>query len=106
MILIKTVIFLITLTFFSFNATAETKLDCSMYSTKTFTGLLDKMKCKKGIKPEERKKSGTFSELNPFQPRDADGNIIPKKVKSCEELTTKNFKDMVAKFKCEKKWGY
>ena len=47
--LIKIGIFLITLTFFNSYAKAEKNLDCSKYSTKSFTGLINNIKCKKGI---------------------------------------------------------
>ena len=50
------IIFLLTLiTFINPEAIAETKRDCSQYSTKTFAGLAKKMRCKKGLEP--RKKS-------------------------------------------------
>ena len=32
--------------------------------------------------------------------------IIQKKVIPCHELSTKNFVDLIAKLKCEKKFGY
>ena len=37
-----------------FNVNAETKRDCSQYSTKTFMGTLDKKRCEAG-KPERKK---------------------------------------------------
>ena len=97
--------FFVVLTFFNTNTFAETKLDCTKYSTKTYLGLLDKMRCKKGLPVKERIKPKKFSDLNPFKARDESGKIIQKKVKPCNELTTKNFVDLIAKLKCEKKSG-
>jgi len=104
--LIKIVIIIFTLTFFNSYAKADTNLDCSKYSTKTFTGLYDSIRCKRGIEPNKRKKISKFGQLNIFKARDKDGKVISEIEKTCTELTTKNFKDMIAKFKCEKKWGY
>ena len=98
--------FLMILTFFNTNSFAEIKHDCSKYSTKTYLGLLDKIRCKKGLPVKERNKPKKFSDLNPFKARDESGKIIQKKVKPCNELTTKHFVDLIAKLKCEKKFGY
>ena len=49
-----------TFTFFYTNSFAETKPDCSKYSTKTYLGLLDKIRCKKGLPVEERIKPKKF----------------------------------------------
>ena len=98
--------FFVVLTFFNTNTFAETKLDCTKYSTKTYLGLLDKMRCKKGLPVKERIKPKKFSDLNPFKPRDKSGKIISKKTIPCHELSTKNFVDLMAKLKCEKKFGY
>ena len=92
--------------FFNTNSFAETKPDCSKYSTKTYLGLLDKIRCKKGLPVEERIKPKKFSDLNPFRSRDETGKIIPKKVIPCNELSTKNLVDLIGKLKCEKKFGY
>ena len=35
--------------FYNSNAIAETKRDCSMYSSKTHVGMLEKRRCKKGL---------------------------------------------------------
>tara|TARA_B110000438_G_scaffold167090_1_gene159796 strand:+ start:236 stop:559 length:324 start_codon:yes stop_codon:yes gene_type:complete len=104
--LTKIVIFLIILTPFNSYAKAETNLDCSKYSTKSFTGLINNIKCKRGIKLKDKEKITKFGELNLLKPRDEDGNVIPKIKKTCAELTSNNFKDMLAKFKCDKKFGY
>ena len=98
--------FLVVLSFFNTNTFAETKLDCSKYSTKTYLGLLDKMRCKKGLPVKERIKPKKFSDLNPFKPREKSGKITQKKVIPCHELSTKNFVDLIAKLKCEKKFGH
>ena len=98
--------FFVVLTFFNTNTFAATKLDCSKYSTKTYLGLLDKMRCKKGLPVKERIKPKKFSDLNPLKPRDKTGKIISKKTIPCHELSTKNFVDLIAKLKCEKKFGY
>jgi len=99
------IIFLVLFSLVSSNAFAEAKTDCSQYSTKTFTGLMDKMKCLKGEPVKARKKAKTFSELNPFSPRDESGNVIPKKEKACHEHSTKSLTGLMAKMKCEKGWG-
>ena len=98
--------FLIVFTFLNTNSFAETKTDCSKYSAKTYLGLLDKMRCKKGLPVKERIKPKKFSDLNPFKPREKSGKITQKKVISCHELSTKNFVDLIAKLKCEKKFGH
>ena len=98
--------FLMIFTFFNTNSFAETKPDCSKYSTKTYLGLLDKIRCKKGLPVEERIKPKKFSDLNPFRSRDESGKIITKKVVSCHELSTKNLVDLIHKLKCKKKFGY
>ena len=100
--LIKILTLLITLTFFNSYAKAEKNLDCSKYSTKSFTGLIKNIKCKKGIKLEEKEKTKRFGVLNPFKPRDEEGNVIPKIKKNCSELTSNNLADMIAKLKCKK----
>ena len=98
--------FLMISTFFNTNSFAGTKPDCSKYSTKTYLGLLDKIRCQKGLPVEERIKPKKFGDLNPFKPRDESGKIIQKKVIPCHEISTKNFVDLIAKLKCEKKFGY
>ena len=98
--------FFMIFTFINKNSFAETKPDCSKYSTKTYLGLLDKMRCKKGLPVKERIKAKKFSDLNPFKPKDKSGKIISKKAIPCHELSTKNFVDLMAKLKCEKKFGY
>ena len=98
--------FLTIFTFFNTNSFAETKPDCSKYSTKTYLGLLDKIRCKKGLPVKERIKPKKFGDLNPLNLKDKSGKIILKEAIPCHELTTKNFVDLIAKLKCEKKFGY
>ena len=93
--------FLITIFFLSVILTsskslAETKEDCSKYSTKTWAGLTAKIRCKKGLPPNEK------SVLNPidwkkkkFKPTYIEG-------KPCHEYNTKTFTGLMAKLKCDK----
>ena len=67
--IINTIIFLSIMFFFNPNALAETKKDCSQYSTKTLTGLMDRMKCNRGEPVAERKKPKKFSDLNHLKPK-------------------------------------
>ena len=100
--ILNIIIFLIIITTFNSNAFGETKPDCSKYSTKTFAGLADKMNCKKGKPVKVRKKAKKWSDLNPFKPKEN----VPKEVLACTEHSTKSFTGLIAKLKCEKKWGY
>ena len=43
---------------------ADTKDDCSKYSSKTVVGQYDKWRCKKGKPPREK---FSFKKLNPFK---------------------------------------
>ncbi len=43
---------------------AETKMDCSQYSSKTFLGMWDKLRCKKSKEPREK---FSLKKLNPFK---------------------------------------
>ena len=98
--------FCLIFTLFNKNSFAETKPDCSKYSTKTYLGLLDKIRCNKGLPVEERTKPKKFGDLNPLNLKDKSGKIILKEAIPCHELTTKNFVDLIAKLKCEKRFGY
>ena len=49
------IIFLTVIILFNPNAFGQTELDCSQYNTKTWSGLMDKMRCKKGLPPKEKK---------------------------------------------------
>jgi hypothetical protein len=51
----------------SFNVNAETKRDCSQYSSKTFMGLLDKKRCEAGKPPRKKWNiSKKLKKLNPL----------------------------------------
>jgi len=92
---------LIFFTLLSSHTLAESKIDCTQYSTKTITGVIDKIKCKRGVKVKERKKIKKFGDLNPFKPKDKSGKIVEKKKKLCGEHSTKNFVGLVRKLKCD-----
>jgi len=68
--------------------------DCSQFSTKTFKGLSDYNKCKKGIDPSEEnsiflwKKSKKDKKIDPNKP--------------CDEYSTKTFTGLAAKMKCKR----
>ena len=54
--------------FYNSNAIAETKRDCSMYSSKTHAGMLEKRRCKKGLPQKEKTTLGQkLKKLNPFK---------------------------------------
>jgi len=54
--------------FYNSNAIAETKQDCSMYSNKTFMGMLEKRRCEKGLPQKEKTTLGEkIKKLNPFK---------------------------------------
>ncbi len=98
-----TILFLFTLAFNSTSALAESKKDCSKFSTKTYVGLLNKMKCKKGLPTKEYKRAKKWGDINPFKLKDKDtGEIIVKKKKECNEYTTKTIAGVIGKLKCRK----
>jgi|TARA_B110000438_G_C15515450_1_gene521792 hypothetical protein len=78
----------------SFNATAETKKDCSQYSSKTFAGLADKMRCKKGLEPTKN----IFKSIS-LRKKTSE----PKVKKACNEHTTKTIAGLIGKLKCRTK---
>ena len=69
--------------------------DCSEYSTKTFSGLSDYVKCKKGI--DINKNESVFKKLkwgkksSSFDPN-----------KPCDEYSTKTMTGLANKIKCKK----
>jgi len=68
--------------------------DCSQYSTKTFKGLSDYNKCKKGLDPTEEKSIFLWKKSkknNKFDPN-----------KPCDEYSTKTFTGLAAKMKCKR----
>lgn len=95
------IIVFIALTVFSGTFTlAEEKVDCSKYSAKTYTGLIDKMRCKRGEKVEERVKPKKFSDLNPFKSKNKKTNVAKEKI-SCDEYTNKTIIGLIGKLKCK-----
>jgi len=97
------IFFLMFMLFFNSECLAETKNDCSQYSSKTLTGLMDKMKCKRGEYVPERKKATNIFDLSPFKPRDEDGNIIEKTKLKCGEHSSKTLTGLAAKLMCKKR---
>ena len=94
--IINTIIFLSIMFFFNPNALAETKKDCSQYSTKTLTGLNDYMRCKKGLPPL---KNNFFKSLKLKSKNSKDS--VPKK--SCNEYSSKTLTGLAAKINCIRK---
>ena len=96
---IKIIIFVLVAMSLSNNSFAETKEDCSQYSTKTWTGVMDKLKCKKGEPVSERKKPKKFSDLNPFKPKNSKKES--KVITNCDDYSTKNLVGLLKKIKCK-----
>ena len=91
------IIFLLTLiTFINPDAIAKTKKDCSQYSTKTFSGLAQKMRCKKGLEPL---KKNFFKSLS-WKKDKSKSTYIPEK--PCNEYSTKSMVGLAAKLRCIK----
>jgi len=97
------VCFIAILTFMTDASFAESKLadkvygdkDCSQHSTKTFKGLYDYTRCKKGLEPSDKSifKSLTWKKKNK-------GKFDPNK--SCDEYSTKSITGLAAKMKCKR----
>jgi len=68
--------------------------DCSQYSTKTFKGLSNYNKCKKGIDPNEEKSIFLLKKSKKNEKFDPD--------KPCDEYSTKSFTGLAAKMKCKR----
>jgi len=68
--------------------------DCSQYSTKTFKGLSEYSRCKKGLDPNEE----SFFNLKwlKSKKKEFDPN------KPCDEYSTKTFKGLSDKIKCKR----
>jgi len=97
-------IFFITLSFFIYDvAYADSKLankvfgdkDCSQYSTKTFSGLSDYVKCKKGI--EINKDESVFEKL---KWKKKSSSFDPDK--PCDEYSSKTMTGLANKIKCKR----
>ena len=106
--ILNIIIFLIVITFINSNTAAETKPNCSQYSTKTYLGLLDKIRCKKGLPVKIREKPKKFSDLNPLKPKNEFGKAIEKDKLNCHEYSTKTYTatktltGLIAKLRCKK----
>ena len=61
------------ITLFNTNAFGKAKLDCSQYTTKTWSGLMDTMRCKKGLPPKEKKVIKKFETVEIMT-----GGILPE----------------------------
>lgn len=91
--------FIIILSFSERKSFAETKIDCSQYSTKTFAGLADYMRCKKGLKPD---KKNFFKKLEYKSLKNKNtGESEYKPAKACHEYTTKTVVGLAGKIKCK-----
>ena len=79
----------------------ETKPDCSQNSTKTFSGLAQKMRCKKGLPPLKKNflKSLEYNEWKETW-KNKNDYYIPGK--PCEEYSTKTLAGLRAKIKCKR----
>ena len=96
------IIFLTVIILFNSNAFGKVKLDCSQYTTKTWTGLMDKMRCKKGLPTKEKKVIKKFGDLNPFKPKSTNSDEnIQKKELECQEYSTKTLVGLVGKIRCK-----
>ena len=91
---IYTILFILCLSFNTKIVIAEEKVDCSSISTKTYVGLLNKMKCKKGLPYKEYKRAKKWGDINPFKPRDKNtGEVIVKKKKNVMSIQLKQLQD-------------
>ena len=96
------IIFLTVIILFHSNAFGEVKSDCSLYNTKTWSGLMDKMRCKKGLPPKEKRMIKKFGDLNPFKSESANSEkSIQKRKLECHEYSTKTLVGLVGKIKCK-----
>ena len=90
-------IFLIILVFFNLNVFADTKPDCSQYSTKTLASLTDKMRCKRGLPPLKKNFFKSFK----IKSKDSNEEIGKKKL-ACHEYSSKTLTGLIAKMKCKR----
>ena len=74
---------------------AESK-DCSQYSTKSFSGLSDYIRCKKGLPPEK-----SFFESLKIKSTNHDEATGKKKL-ACNEYSTKTLAELWGKIKCKR----
>ena len=100
-IIFNIIIFLTVIILFNSNAFGEAKLDCSQYTAKTWSGLMDKMRCKKGLPPKEKKVIKKFGDLNPFKSKSTNSEeSIQKRKIECHEYSTKTLVGLVGKIRC------
>ena len=69
--------------------------DCSQYSTKTFSGLSDFVKCKKGLEPTENK---NFFKSLIWKKKEKEFNFN----KPCDEYNSKTISSLAKKVKCKR----
>ena len=94
------IIFLTIVILFNSNAFGEAKLDCSQYTAKTWSGLMDKMRCKKGLPPKEKKVIKKFGDLNLFKPKSTNSEeSIQKRKLECHEYSTKTLVGLLGKIR-------
>ena len=103
--LIKISIFLMTYGLLNTTLYAEEKIDCSMYSTKTVMGVVDKMRCKRGMEPREKNNIKSFGDLNPFKKKkkvkkDDEEKFLETKESDCSKKNTKTLAGLVKIMKC------
>ena len=73
---------------------AESK-DCSQYSTKTFAGLSDYVRCKKGLPPKKN-----FFESLKIKKKNTDVSTSKEKL-DCNEYSTKTLVELMRKIRCK-----
>ena len=96
------IIFLTVIILFNSNAFGKAKLDCSQYTTKTWSGLMDTMRCKKGLPPKEKKVIKKFGDLNPFKSKSTNfEESIEKGKLECHEYSTKTLTGLIGKIRCK-----
>jgi len=96
------IIFLTITILFNSIAFGEAKSDCSKYTSNTLSGLIDKMRCKKGLPPKEKKVIKKFSDLNPLKSKstNSEESIQQRKIE-CHEYSTKTLVGLVGKIRCK-----
>ena len=92
------IIIILSLTGFNKTTLAETNQDCSQYSAKTFSGLVKKMRCKKGLPPEK----GFFDKLQikTLKPKNDNEEI---KTLDCSNTSTKTIAGLIKTMRCRNK---
>ena len=88
------IFFISTALLFSEISFAETS-DCSQYSTKTFSGLSDYVRCKKGLPPKKN-----FFESLKIKKENPDESANIEKL-DCNEYSTKTLAGLMRKIRCK-----